>query len=258
MTSSATACAPPGFDVFVPQGTYFATVDIRSVGGDDGLEFCRSLPERCGVVAVPSSVFYEDPATGRHLVRFAFCKRIEVLTEAAERLASLAMTVDPRMPAAVAARAGRPGRATRFGGPVDGRRRTSEHRRRVRLLHPRGRPGRRRAPGRLAGTARGPAAPIAVRGRPRRPARPPSRGGARTAGTRRPACLAVLGADDGFDLPTQVMERAPGTTMLDAFTAKPWRARRLVDQLATLALRLHALPTDDFPPDAGDRWSTTA
>ena len=78
-----------GFEVFVPQGTYFATVDIRPVGGDDGLEFCRSLPERCGVVAVPSSVFYEDPASGRHLVRFAFCKRTEVLTEAAERLARL-------------------------------------------------------------------------------------------------------------------------------------------------------------------------
>ncbi|MEQ1785573.1 MAG: pyridoxal phosphate-dependent aminotransferase [Acidimicrobiales bacterium] len=78
-----------GFEVFVPQGTYFATVDIRSVGGTDGLEFCRSLPERCGVVAVPSSVFYEQPATGQHLVRFAFCKRIEVLTEAVERLADL-------------------------------------------------------------------------------------------------------------------------------------------------------------------------
>ena len=41
------------------------------------------------MVAVPSSVFYEDPATGRHLVRFAFCKRTEVLAEAAERLANL-------------------------------------------------------------------------------------------------------------------------------------------------------------------------
>jgi len=78
-----------GFGVFVPEGTYFATVDIRPVGGTDGLEFCRSLPERCGVVAVPSSVFYEAPADGQHLVRFAFCKRTEVLTEAAERLASL-------------------------------------------------------------------------------------------------------------------------------------------------------------------------
>lgn len=79
-----------GFAVFVPQGTYFATVDIRPVGGTDGLEFCRSLPERCGVVAVPSSVFYDDPTTGQHLVRFAFCKRTEVLSEAAERLAALA------------------------------------------------------------------------------------------------------------------------------------------------------------------------
>jgi N-succinyldiaminopimelate aminotransferase len=78
-----------GFEVFVPQGTYFATVDIRSVGGDDGLQYCRELPRRGGVVAVPSSVFYEDPAAGRHLVRFAFCKRTEVLTEAAERLATL-------------------------------------------------------------------------------------------------------------------------------------------------------------------------
>ncbi len=78
-----------GFDVFVPEGTYFATVDIRPLGGDDGLQFCRSLPERCGVVAVPSSVFYADPATGRHLVRFAFCKRTEVLAEAVERLAGL-------------------------------------------------------------------------------------------------------------------------------------------------------------------------
>jgi N-succinyldiaminopimelate aminotransferase len=78
-----------GFEVFVPQGTYFATVDIRSVGGDDGLAFCRDLPSRCGVVAIPSSVFYEDPATGRHLVRFAFCKRTDVLTEAAARLAAL-------------------------------------------------------------------------------------------------------------------------------------------------------------------------
>lgn len=64
-----------------------------------------------------------------------------------------------------------------------------------------------------------------------------------------PQVLAVLGPDDGFDLPTQVMERASGTTMLDAVTAKPWRARRLVDQLAGLALRLHALPTEGFPAD---------
>ncbi|CAN5593540.1 pyridoxal phosphate-dependent aminotransferase [soil metagenome] len=79
-----------GFDVFVPQGTYFVTVDIRPLGASDGVDFCRSLPERCGVVAVPTSVFYADPADGAHLVRFAFCKRPEVLAEAVERLATLA------------------------------------------------------------------------------------------------------------------------------------------------------------------------
>ena len=78
-----------GFDVFVPQGTYFATVDIRPVSDLPGDAFCRQLPERCGVVAVPSSVFYGDPVTGDHLVRFAFCKRLDVLEEAATRLAGL-------------------------------------------------------------------------------------------------------------------------------------------------------------------------
>jgi N-succinyldiaminopimelate aminotransferase len=81
--------AEVGFDVIVPQGTYFATADVRPLGVDDGLWFCRQLPERCGVVAVPSSVFYADPADGRHLVRFAFCKRAEVIAEAAARLKGL-------------------------------------------------------------------------------------------------------------------------------------------------------------------------
>ena len=59
-----------------PQGTYFATVDIRSFGETDGLAFCRSLPHRCGVVAVPSVVFYDDvEPRARPLVRFACCKR---------------------------------------------------------------------------------------------------------------------------------------------------------------------------------------
>ncbi|MGE3619156.1 MAG: pyridoxal phosphate-dependent aminotransferase [Acidimicrobiia bacterium] len=82
--------AGASFEVVRPQGTYFATVDVASIGEDDGLAFCRSLPERCGVVAVPSSVFYADPADGRSLVRFAFCKRTEVLQEAVERLSTLA------------------------------------------------------------------------------------------------------------------------------------------------------------------------
>ena len=79
-----------GFDVFAPAGTYFVTVDIRTLGESDGLAFCRTLPERCGVVAVPTVVFYDDVAAGAPLVRFTFCKRREVLEDAVQRLKALA------------------------------------------------------------------------------------------------------------------------------------------------------------------------
>ena len=81
-----------GFEVFVPQGTYFISTDIAALGEADGLAFCRSLPHRCGVVAVPNAVFYDDQSAGRSLVRFAFCKRDEVLKDAATRL----LTLSPR------------------------------------------------------------------------------------------------------------------------------------------------------------------
>jgi N-succinyldiaminopimelate aminotransferase len=75
-----------GFDAFMPHGTYFITTDIAALGADDGLAFCRDLPRRCGVVAVPNVVFYDDSQAGRTQVRFAFCKREEQLSEAARRL----------------------------------------------------------------------------------------------------------------------------------------------------------------------------
>ncbi|WP_412539889.1 pyridoxal phosphate-dependent aminotransferase [Longispora sp. K20-0274] len=75
-----------GFDVRRAEGTYFVTADIAGLGGVDGVEFCRALPERSGVVAVPTQVFYDDVEAGRRLVRFAFCKRPEVLAEAVGRL----------------------------------------------------------------------------------------------------------------------------------------------------------------------------
>lgn len=78
--------ASAGFEVMRPQGTYFATCDISAFGYSDGVEFCLALPERCGVVAVPSQVFYDNADAGRQLVRFAFCKRDEVLDEAVARL----------------------------------------------------------------------------------------------------------------------------------------------------------------------------
>jgi N-succinyldiaminopimelate aminotransferase len=76
-----------GFEVFLPRGTYFITTDIAGLGDGDGLAFCRGLPGRCGVVAIPNVVFYDNAAAGRSQVRFAFCKREEILAEAAGRLA---------------------------------------------------------------------------------------------------------------------------------------------------------------------------
>ncbi|MER7810928.1 pyridoxal phosphate-dependent aminotransferase [Streptomyces sp900116325] len=82
--------AEAGFEVYRPAGTYFVTTDIRPLGGGaDGFAFCRALPERCGVVAIPNAVFYDDQEAGRSKVRFAFCKREDVLREAVSRLKGL-------------------------------------------------------------------------------------------------------------------------------------------------------------------------
>ncbi|MCU1345380.1 MAG: dapC [Acidimicrobiia bacterium] len=79
-----------GFTVYPSKGTYFVVADARPLGFDDGYDLCRRMPELAGVVAVPCSVFYDDQSAGRSLVRFAFCKRDEVLIEACQRLATLA------------------------------------------------------------------------------------------------------------------------------------------------------------------------
>ncbi len=81
--------AAAGFEVFRPDGTYFITTDIRPFGESSGLEFCRKLPYAAGVVAIPSAVFYDHPRAGQFQVRFAFCKREQVLTEALARLRQL-------------------------------------------------------------------------------------------------------------------------------------------------------------------------
>ncbi|MFF9398000.1 pyridoxal phosphate-dependent aminotransferase [Streptomyces sp. NPDC014744] len=82
--------AEAGFEVYRPAGTYFVTTDIRPLGESDSFAFCRALPERCGVVAVPNAVFYDHREQGAPFVRFAFCKRTEVLHEAVDRLKRLA------------------------------------------------------------------------------------------------------------------------------------------------------------------------
>ena len=79
-----------GFEVFQPASTYFATADIRPLGFTDGLEFCRELPARVGVAAIPIVVFYDDKRVGAPLVRFAFCKSESVIDDGLSRLAKLA------------------------------------------------------------------------------------------------------------------------------------------------------------------------
>jgi len=77
-----------GVETFASEGTYFLQADSRSWGYDDGLALCHDLALQGGVVAIPAQVFYDDPESGRRFVRFAFCKRREVLAEAVQRLAA--------------------------------------------------------------------------------------------------------------------------------------------------------------------------
>jgi N-succinyldiaminopimelate aminotransferase len=78
-----------GFDVLSPASGYFATADVASIGAGDAAAFCAQLPERCGVVAIPSHVFYDHQDDARSLVRWAFCKSTSTLQEALLRLAKL-------------------------------------------------------------------------------------------------------------------------------------------------------------------------
>ena len=78
-----------GFQVFASPGTFFLTTDVSTISDKDGFTFCVELAERCGVVAIPSSVFYDDKAAGATLIRWMFSKRTDVLEEAIERLGRL-------------------------------------------------------------------------------------------------------------------------------------------------------------------------
>lgn len=77
-----------GFDVVQPQGTYFVSTDVRPLGFTDGLSFCRELPQRTGVVAIPHEAFCDNREVGMPYVRWAFCKQPAVLEAALDRLAN--------------------------------------------------------------------------------------------------------------------------------------------------------------------------
>lgn len=88
-----------GFDVHVPAGTYFVCADIRPLGFDDDLDFCRRLPAEVGVAAIPNSAFYDARQTPcRHLVRFAFCKTDAVLDAGIGRLQRRLATMERTPP----------------------------------------------------------------------------------------------------------------------------------------------------------------
>jgi N-succinyldiaminopimelate aminotransferase len=79
-----------GLAVSRPQGTYFIQADVRAIGLDDGELFARVLPHDAGVVAIPTGVFCDTPGIGTPFVRFAFCKRDEMLDDAIARLMTYA------------------------------------------------------------------------------------------------------------------------------------------------------------------------
>ena len=103
--------AEVGFRVFPPRGTYFVTVDVTPLDETDGVAFCRALPARAGVVAVPNSVFYDSDA-GRSLVRFTFCKQRPVLEDAIRE------APDPRLSGAGTVSAPHPRRSTPRAAPA--------------------------------------------------------------------------------------------------------------------------------------------
>jgi len=84
-----------GFFVRPPAGAYFAAADFRAFGFDDDRAFVRHLIEQVGVAAIPPSVFYADPDRRRPWVRFAFCKKMETLEKAVERLWRLRESREP-------------------------------------------------------------------------------------------------------------------------------------------------------------------
>lgn len=75
-----------GLRVVEPQGTYFATTDVTSVGFADGAQFCRRVPAEAGVVAIPQSALSDHQDRIAPYVRWAFCKEPTVVDEALRRL----------------------------------------------------------------------------------------------------------------------------------------------------------------------------
>ena len=81
--------AETGFVAQPPAGAYYVMADISHLSYADDVAAAHDLVERVGVATVPGSSFFADPSNGKHLLRFAFCKKLETLEAAGERLRSL-------------------------------------------------------------------------------------------------------------------------------------------------------------------------
>ncbi len=103
----------------MPQGTYFVTTDVSSLGHADGIAFCAAMAERAKVVAIPTQVFYEDGSEhGRHLIRWAFCKQQDLIVEGSGGCGRPTCSLRSHLitrPVACLRRGGVPGRAAAAG-----------------------------------------------------------------------------------------------------------------------------------------------
>lgn len=78
--------AEVGFDVFVPEGTYFVLADHSAFGFADDVAFANHMVDEVGVAVIPPGAFYHRPAEAARLTRFAFCKDEATLEEALQRM----------------------------------------------------------------------------------------------------------------------------------------------------------------------------
>ena len=75
-----------GFESHPTRGAYYVMADVSHLGLGDDVEVAMHMTKEVGVAVVPGSSFFSRPELGKHLVRFAFCKRLETLEEAGARL----------------------------------------------------------------------------------------------------------------------------------------------------------------------------
>ena len=85
-----------GLNPMLPKGAYYIMCDIGKWGYPNDVEFARFMVKEVGVATVPGSSFFSDPAAGKDIIRFTFCKKEDTLRAAEERLKKLNLAVPQR------------------------------------------------------------------------------------------------------------------------------------------------------------------